>query len=81
MTPAQIQEALDSLNFTSTADLDSTITLQVSNTTEGDFTPLGPVNMIFRGGTTWLLVEGKELTWSAVETADMTWNDFETMKK
>lgn len=81
MTPAQIQEVLDDLSFTSTADLDSTITLQVSNTTEGDFAPVGPVNMIFRGGATWALVEGKELTWEDVDTANMMWEDFENMKK
>lgn len=81
MTPTQIQEVLNNLSFTSSADLDSTITLQVSNTTEGDFAPVGPANMIFRGGAIWALVEGKKLTWNAVETAGMTWDDFEAMEK
>lgn len=63
------------------ADLDSEIVLQVSNTEEGDFAPVGPVRMAFRGGATWALVEGKALTWGDVEAAAMDWNAFENMKK
>lgn len=81
MAPERIREVLDGLRFTSSADLDSTITLQVSNTTEGDFAPVGPVEMVFRGGATWALVEGKSLTWNGVEDAALTWNDLENMKK
>ena len=81
MTPTKIQEALNGLYFTATADLDSMITLQVSNTVQGDYTPVGPVKMLFRGGATWALIEGKELTWNEVETAAMNWNALENLKK
>lgn len=81
LTAQQIQTALDGLRFTASADLDATLTLQVSNTVAGDYMPIGPVNLFFRGGTTWLLVEGKALTWNDVESASMTWNDFENLKK
>lgn len=81
LTAAQIQATLYALQFTAFSDLDSSITLTAGNTTEGDFMPLGPVSMLFRNGTTWLLVKGKELTWDAVETANMAWNDFENLKK
>lgn len=81
MTASQIQSALDSLSFTASADVDAAITLQVSNTLAGDYMPIGPVSMLFRSGTTWSLVEGKELEWNDVENADMTWDDFENIKK
>lgn len=81
LTVEQIQAALDGLSFAASEDLDASLTLQVSNTAEGDFIPVGPVAMLFRGGTTWLLVEGKDLAWEDVESAEMTWDDFETMKK
>ena len=81
MTPARIQDALNNLHFTASADMDSTLTLQVSNTTEGDFAPVGPVKMLFRGGATWALVECKALTWEAVEAAAMDWDNLENMKK
>ena len=81
MPPAKIQEILNGLRFAASADLDSEIVLQVSNTEEGDFAPVGPVRMAFRGGATWALVEGKALTWGDVEAAAMDWNAFENMKK
>lgn len=81
LTAAQIQAALDSLSFTASADIDTELILQVSNTTLGDYMPIGPIAMIFRGGATWLLVEGKGLTWNGAESADMTWNNLETMTK
>lgn len=81
MTPAKIQEALNDLHFTATADLDSTIMLQVSNTVQGDFSPVGPVKMFFRGGATWALVEGKALTWGEVEDKAINWNALENLKK
>ena len=81
MTPTRIQGALNNLHFTASADMDSTLTLQVSNTTEGDFAPVGPVKMLFRGGATWALVEGKTLTWGGVEAAAMDWDSLENMKK
>lgn len=61
--------------------LDASITLQVSNTSEGAFMPLGPVIMRFRSGATWALIEGKKLTWNDIEEADMTWDDLESLKK
>ena len=76
-----IQSALDQLFFTSSTDLDASITLQVSNTSEGAFMPLGPVIMRFRSGATWALIEGKKLTWNDIEEADMTWDDLESLKK
>lgn len=76
-----IQFALDQLFFTSSTDLDASITLQVSNTSEGAFMPLGPVIMRFRSGATWALIEGKKLTWNDIEEADMTWDDLESLKK
>ena len=81
MTPAKIQEALNDLHFTATADLDSTIMLQVGNTVQGDFSPVGPVKMFFRGGATWALVEGKALTWGEVEDKAINWNALENLKK
>ena len=81
MPPAKIQEILNGLRFAASADLDSEIMLQVSNTVQGDFSPVGPVKMFFRGGATWALVEGKALTWGDVEAAAMDWNAFENMKK
>lgn len=81
LTAEQIQAALDDLRFTASANMDAFLTLQASNTTAGDYMPIGSVSMFFRDGTTWLLVEGKKLTWSDVENAGMTWNDFESLKK
>lgn len=81
MIAAQIQHTLNTLRFGSSDDLDSTITLQVSNTAAGVCAPVGPVSMIFRGGVTWLLVECKKLKWKDVDTANMTWEDFEKVKK
>lgn len=81
MEPEKIRKILDELQFTSSASMDATITLQVSNTTEGDFAPVGPVDMIFRDGATWYLIEGLGMTWNDVESADMTWDDLENMKK
>lgn len=81
MTPTRIQGALNSLHFTASADMDFTLTLQVSNTTEGECAPVGPVKMLFRGGATWALVEGKALTWGGVEAAAMDWDSLENMKK
>lgn len=45
MPAAKIQEILNGLRFAASADLDSEIVLQVSNTEEGDFAPVGPVRM------------------------------------
>ena len=81
MDTSGIQSALDQLFFTSSTDLDASITVQVSNTSEGAFMPLGPVTMRFRSGATWALIEGKNLTWGDIEEDEMTWDDLESLKK
>lgn len=81
MGPEMIQEVLNDLQFASSTAMDATITMQVCNTEEGDFSPLGPVSMLFRDGATWSLIEGFGMTWGDIESNAMDWNSLENMKK
>lgn len=76
-----LQEALASLTFTSTADLDAQLWLTAACVPEVTFDTLGPVLMVFRGGATWALIEDKALTWETVEAAELDWSGLESMTK
>ena len=81
VTADSLQEALAALTFTSTADLDAQLRLTAASAPEVVFDTLGPVEMVFRGGATWALIEDKALTWETVEAAELNWSGLESMTK
>lgn len=78
---ASLQGALAALTFTSSADLDAQLRLTAASVPDVVFDTLGPVEMVFRGGATWALIEDKALTWETVEAAELNWSGLESMTK
>ena len=76
-----LQEALASVTFASPTDLDAQLRLTAASVPDVVFDTLGPVEMVFRGGATWALIEDKALTWEVVETTELTWEGLESLTK
>lgn len=75
------QTALDTLTFNATAELDATVTLVASYGSKMIFNPLGPVHLRFRDGSTWALIEYKNMTWDMIEGQELTWDELEALRK
>lgn len=75
------QAALASLLFTATAGLDATLALIASCKSVMTFDALGPVDLRFRDGATWALIESQGWTWNGFENAGMTWEDVQNLRK
>jgi hypothetical protein len=78
---ADISALLTSLVFSATEELDAQIILTASSAPEVTFDSLGPVDLKFRDGATWALLESMGLTWNSVEEQDMIWDDLEHLHK
>lgn len=76
-----VQQALSALQFSATAELDATITLVASCKTVMAFDALGPVDLRFRAGATWALIEDQAWTWEGIEAAELNWEGLQSLHK
>lgn len=76
-----LRAALAELSLTATGDVTAVLTLSAESDPVTHLDAGGTVQMLFRSGATWGLVEDKELTWKKAEGAALDWNGMEALRK